>query len=1244
VSGSPNTRLENRVDSPRVSLRLNASALSASQSFVLPLSCDLVPDPFRGLVDSGSSDCFADAGFVARNELVTRSVDPIPLTLIDGSVNNYITKVVSLSVRFPTGDVLPLDFFVTPLESSCSVVLGLSWLLRYNPLIDWRLGHVAFRSTVQEVPASSTSRLSAASLQSPPSSNSSQGPRVPLSEPPSELPKVSLPKPSISFVNAAAYSRACKLEGSQVFQINLANHPELLARAAKASPEEVIDLSSVPEEYHEFADVFSKRKAFSLAEHRPYDLKINIDENSAPPLGPIYSLSAVELETLREFIDENLAVGFIRPTRSPCGAPVLFVKKKDGSLRLCVDYRGLNKITRKDRYPIPLIADLLDAPKRARIYSKIDLKHAYHLVRIAEGDEWKTAFRTRYGSFEWLVMPFGLSNAPAAFQRFMNDIFADMLDVSVVVYLDDILIYSENHSAHRAHVREVLRRLRANGLFASPKKCFFHQHKVEFLGFIMSPEGLSMDENKVKVIQEWPVPRKVKDIQSFLGFANFYRRFIHDYSKITTPLTRLTRKGVPWIWNDDCQSSFEELKRSFTSAPILTHWDPHLPIVVETDASDYALAAIISTYVEGDIHPIAFHSRTFNSAELNYDVHDKELLAIFEAFQKWRHYLEGTDTPVDVVTDHKNLQYFATTKLLTRRQARWSEYLSQFNLVIRFRPGKLGTKPDALTRRWDVYLKEGSSGYASVNPQNCRPVFTQEQLSTSLRATFLAPVALRAVTILDLNQLHADILASLNDDPLAKTHLANLIDPRWSLDEDGLLRQDGKIYVPDADNLRLRVLQYKHDHLLSGHFGQNKTLELVRRDYIWPNLRSFVFDFVKTCTICKRNKSQRHKPYGFLKQLPIPSRPWNSISMDFIEQLPISSGFTDILVIVDRLTKQAIFIPTHNTINAPELAKLFVAHVFAKHGVPSHVTSDRGSEFVSRFFRSLGTALDMKLHFTSGYHPEGDGQTERTNQTLEQYLRVYCNYQQSNWSDLLPLAEFAYNNSPSATTGISPFFANKGYHPNLSVQIERELASASAKEYVADLDELHTRLKLTIAEAQKRYQTSADARRKEAPDIKIGDHVFVLAKYISTTRPSKKLSEKYLGPYEVIGKPGSLSYLVSLPQRMRTIHPVFHVSMLEPSTPNSIPGRTNSPPPPVEIDGELEYEVEEILDSKLDRRKRIQLQYFVQWSGYEGQPDEFSWLDASDLENSSELVADFHAKYPDKPGPDPRFFKPSNEA
>src|SRR5882724_10633727 len=328
---------------------------------------------------------------------------------------------------------------------------------------------------------------------------------------------------------------------------------------------------------------------------------------------------------------------------------------------------------------------------------------------------------------------------------------------------------------------------------------------------------------------------------------------------------------------------------------------------------------------------------------------------------------------------------------------------------------------------------------------------------------------------MDAERLHSDIQSQLQDDPISTEHLDNQSDPKWTLDPDGLLRHLRCIDVPNSGNLQLRVLQYSHDHPLAGHFGQMKTLHQVHMQYYWSGLPVYIKNYCKSCTICSRAKPMRHKPYGLLKQLPIPDKPWNSISMDFIEKLPPSSGYTSILVIVDCLSKQSLFIPTYNTITSPQLAQLFMLHVFSKHGIPSHVTSDCGSEFMSHFFRSLGMALNMKLHFTLGYHPKGDSQTEWMNQTLKQYLQVYCNYQQDNWSELLPLAKFAYNNTPSATTGITPFFANKGYHPNLVVHPKHDLASACARNIVTDLDKLHQQLWQHITKAQRRYQIPTDS-------------------------------------------------------------------------------------------------------------------------------------------------------------------------
>ena len=409
---------------------------------------------------------------------------------------------------------------------------------------------------------------------------------------------------NIAIIGAAAFLRASKLPGSHNFKLCLCSS-EIQANSTKLA--ETPNLSNVPSKYHEFANVFSKTKAEILPSHHPYDLKINLEEGAQPPVGPIYSLSASEQEALKEFIEENLNTGFIQPTSSPHSVLVLFIKKKDGSLHLCVDFRSLNRISKKDCYPLLLISDLLDLPHKAWVYSKIDLCHTYHLVHIADSDKWKTAFRTCCGSFEWSVMPFNLTNAPVAFQQFINDIFSDLLDVCVVIYLDDILIYLNNMSEHHRHVEEVLKCLRKAGLYAKAEKCKFHSESVEYLGYILSPSGLTMSDDKIKIIQDWPEPKKVKDIQSFLGFANFYCWFIFNYLDIVIPLTCLTWKDISWKFDFSCQDAFNSLKKAFTSASILTHWIPDAQLIVETNALDYALAAILSIVNEdNEVHPVAF--------------------------------------------------------------------------------------------------------------------------------------------------------------------------------------------------------------------------------------------------------------------------------------------------------------------------------------------------------------------------------------------------------------------------------------------------------------------------------------------------------------------------------------------------------------------------------------------------------------------------------------------------------------
>jgi hypothetical protein len=401
--------------------------------------------------------------------------------------------------------------------------------------------------------------------------------------------------------------------------------------------------------------------------------------------------------------------------------------------------------------------------RQAKYFTKIDLRGAYNLLRIAEGEEWKTAFRTRYGLFEYLVMPFGLTNAPASFQHLMNHNFRTMLDHYVICYLDDILIYSDTLEEHYQHVTSVLETLRKAGLFAKAEKCEFHQHSVEFLGFIVGRDGITMDVKKVQSILDWPTPTNLFEVRSFLGFCNFYRRFIASYSSIAHPLTQLTREDTPFLWTDKHTQAFNKLKNAFTSATLLAHFNPEKPLVLETDASDFALAGILSQESEeGILKPIAFFSRKMVPAELNYEIHDKEMLAIISCFKEWRQYLEGTFT--EVLTDHKSLEYFTTTKQLNRRQGRWSQFLQDFHFIIKYRPGSQGTKPDALTRRPDLHpMTKGSSLSPEANPDNHQALLKPGQFLFATGSSELLPQSQQdIITALQEETFAQDVITSLD--------------------------------------------------------------------------------------------------------------------------------------------------------------------------------------------------------------------------------------------------------------------------------------------------------------------------------------------------------------------------------------------------------------------------------------------------------------------------------------------------
>ncbi|KAJ1042503.1 hypothetical protein NDA10_006821 [Ustilago hordei] len=506
------------------------------------------------------------------------------------------------------------------------LILGFTELRRLKPTIQWDTGQLEFKTQEQDRP-----------------------PRRPPEA--ARAGDLTMRRPTLhgnEFVSAERILRAALEDGPIGFML-LEEPPSSLPAFGfvptgadkgvemEVEVDKVVTAADIPKPYQHLQDVFDEVEADKLPHHTEHDLHLELIEGGKPPQGPLYLKGPKEMSELRRYLDENLEKGFIRPSKSPARSPVLFVPKKDGGLRLCVDYRGLNEITVKNRAPLPLIEEQLFLLRKARIYTKLDLRAAYNLIQIAKGDEWKTAFGTQLGLYEYLVMPFGLANAPAHFQSFINDIFRDIIGVYVVVYLDDFLIFSDTEEVHVKHVTEVLTRLRSNRLFAKLSKCEFHTKTVEFLGYIIKPTGIEMDPEKVRTVKEWPMPESIHDIQRFLGFANFYRRFIAHFARIAKPLTALVKpieRFKKFELPEEAQQAFHKLIQAFTSAGVLQHFDYHLPTRLETDASDFAIAGVLKQEHEGRWHPVAFYSRKMSSAEKNYEIHDKELLAVYRPGDK----------------------------------------------------------------------------------------------------------------------------------------------------------------------------------------------------------------------------------------------------------------------------------------------------------------------------------------------------------------------------------------------------------------------------------------------------------------------------------------------------------------------------------------------------------------------------------------------------------------------------------
>ncbi|GBG69713.1 hypothetical protein CBR_g4544 [Chara braunii] len=878
---------------------------------------------------------------------------------------------------------------------------------------------------------------------------------------------------------------------------------------------------------------------------------IEIIPGSSIPKGRIYRMSPSELDELRRQLKELVEKGWIRPSVSPYGSPVLFVPKKEGTIRMCIDYRSLNAITVKNREPLSRIDDLLDRVQGCRYFSKIDLKSGYHQIAIWPEDQHKTAFQTRYGLYEFVVMPFGLCNAPGTFQHAMNRIFHHYLDKFVIVYLDDILIFSKTFKEHVADLDKVLSLLRQHRFKINGEKCEFGRTRVLYLGYEISAKGLKLDDAKVASSRDWPRPQSVTKMRSFLGMTGYYRNFVENYSIVAAPLTNLTRLDTPWEWIERCEAAFRHLKHALTHYGVLKLPDPDKPFIATTDASQYGIGAVLAQQEGKKLRPVEYMSKKMPSQKLAKSTHEKELYAVYKALTHWRHYLLGRFFILR--TDHQTLRWMRAQPVLSDALKRWIEVIEQYDFEPQYIKGEYNKVADALSRRPDfsaALLTE--FGFADNVIQFMVEAYSEDPFMSEI-----------------IRRLEAkDKVTSVEFE---------LVNGLLFLDKAG----NKRLCVPNRESLCSLFLGEDG----TGHFGFKKTAANLLQRFWWPTMMRDAKLYVETCQVCQRNKPLTQAPLWLLKPLPIPERPGESLSMDFIDTMVTSkSGMRYLYVIVDRFTKYVRLVAMPETARTDYVIRMFKENWVRDFGLPRSIISDRDVRFTSELWKAAATEQGTQLQMTYGNHPEANGQAEQLNRAVQHLLRQYMKPNQVDWDEKLALIASLYNNAVHSATGVSPNSLLLTFKPRLPLDFllpeNQATAAPGTLEFAYRYEQKMQQAVEQMQKAQAAMIESANKHHCES-SFQDGDRVWVKSSELGQEhRISRKLMPQYFGPWKVLDivgtDPDVPSYVVRIPGHLRT-YPVFHASKLAPfKETDQFPSRRSMLPPT--MDGEVD--IDDIVDHR----------------------------------------------------------------